>query len=208
MYLPARNIQSRTSNPAHPIPRDIRAMNDSGRESAASDKAADQEFHEWAMGDSNPRPLPCEDRTNSPGRAITCRRVRLSPDRPSQFRAVDGMPDGMSRRRRRAWRLPPGVSRRIRRRPSCVRRARLLRAGTRPAPVPSHVHPLFTPSCVGCCPGGAQPDRGELPRPHRRPVFVRDDEPRLRLGERRQVLPQRRPGTIYDGDGTAFAPRG
>ena len=42
------------------IPRDIRAMNHSGRESAASEEAADQEFHEWAMGDLNPRPLPCE----------------------------------------------------------------------------------------------------------------------------------------------------
>jgi len=40
-------------------------MNDSGRESAASEKAADQEVHEWAMGDLNPRPLPCESQSRT-----------------------------------------------------------------------------------------------------------------------------------------------
>ena len=46
-----------------PKPTDIGSMNDSGRESANSEKAADQEVHEWAMGDLNPRPLPCKENT-------------------------------------------------------------------------------------------------------------------------------------------------
>ena len=51
------------------------------------------------MGDSNPRPLPCEDTTNRPTRVNRCHRVRPSPTRTVQVRAVDGMRDGMGESR-------------------------------------------------------------------------------------------------------------
>ena len=48
------------------IPRDVRAMNHSGRESAASEKAADQVVHEWAMGTRTPDLCRAKTRQSAP----------------------------------------------------------------------------------------------------------------------------------------------
>jgi hypothetical protein len=74
------------------IPRDIRAMNDSQtRVSGFSKKAADQEFHEWAMGDLNPRPLPCERRLTRSSDLHRCTNAQVSIDfEPSVVVSVSG----------------------------------------------------------------------------------------------------------------------
>ena len=66
------------------IPRDVRAMNHSGRESAASEKAADQVVHEWAMGTRTPDLCRAKNRQTDPSTRRSGR-----PDSPLLDHPID-----------------------------------------------------------------------------------------------------------------------